>query len=83
MDSTLRYADLQAKEGDAAEALRLYKIALDRPEPHWQCAAVIGLARMNTPDAALAIFPKLKSDNRTVRITAENAWKRMAVPVKA
>jgi hypothetical protein len=80
MDSLLRYADAQAKEGSAAEAMRIYKTALDRPEEHWQCAAIIGIARFGTPEAAAAIMPKLKSGNRTVRITAENAWKSMAAP---
>jgi hypothetical protein len=30
---------------------------------------------MGTPEAATAIMPYLKSENRTVRITAANAWK--------
>jgi len=80
MDSMLRYADAQGREGNAAEAMRIYRTALERPEPHWQCAAVIGLARLASSEAAAAIFPKLKSDNRIVRITAEKAWKSMAVP---
>ncbi len=74
-DAMLRYADAQAKEGAAAEAMRIYKTALDRPEEHWQCAAIIGLAKLGTPEAAIAIMPKLKSDNRTIRITAAKAWK--------
>lgn len=78
MDSMLRYADAQAKEGNAAEALRVYKMALDRPEEHWQSAAIVGIAKLGTIEAATLIHPKLKSDNRKVRITAENAWKGMA-----
>ena len=78
MDGMLRYADAQVKEGNMAEAMAVYKGALERPQEHWQCAAVIGLARIGSADAAAAILPKLKSDNRTVRITAENAWKSMA-----
>jgi HEAT repeat protein len=78
MDSMLRYADAQAKEGGTAEAMRVYKTALDAPEPHLQCAAIIGIAKLGTPEAAAAIMPKLKSGNRTVRITAQNAWKSMA-----
>ena len=77
-DSLLRYADAQAKEGSVAEAIGVYKSALARPEEHWQCAAVIGLAKIGTAEAAAAILPKLKSDNPKVRITAENAWKSMA-----
>lgn len=77
-DSQLRFADAQAKEGNHADAIRIYKTALDRPEEHWQCAAIIGIAKLGTSEAAAAIHPKLKSENRTVRITAEMAWKSMA-----
>jgi HEAT repeat protein len=78
MDSLLRYADGQAKEGNHAEALRVYKTALERPEEHWQCAAIIGIAKLGTPEAATVLLPKLKSDNAKVRITAQKAWKGMA-----
>lgn len=77
-DSLLRYADLQAKAGNAVEAMRLYKTALDRSEEHYQCAAVIGLAKLGTADAAAAILLKLKSGNTRVRITAQQAWLSMA-----
>lgn len=78
MDSLLRYADAQEEAGNAADAMAIYKTALAREEEHWQCAAVIGLAKIGTPEAAAAILPKTKSTNRTVRITAANAWKSMA-----
>jgi len=78
MDSRLRYADAQVAAGNHAEAMKVYREALDRPEEHWQCAGIIGIARMGTPEAATAIFPKLKSADRKVRITAQNAWKAMA-----
>jgi len=78
IDGMLRYADAQVKEGNMAEAMAVYKGALARPQEHWQCAAVIGLAGIGSADAAVAILPKLKSDNRKVRITAEKAWKSMA-----
>jgi HEAT repeat protein len=78
-DSLLRYADEQARKGDHIEALRVYRTALDRPEEHWQCAAIIGIARLGTAEAATLIHPKLKSPNAKVRITAQNAWKRMAL----
>jgi HEAT repeat protein len=78
MDSQLRFADAQAQEGNAAEAMRIYKMAMERPEEHWQCAGIVGLAKMRSPEAATAIYPKLKSANSRVRITAENAWKSMA-----
>ncbi|MGH9719317.1 MAG: hypothetical protein ACRD8O_03840 [Bryobacteraceae bacterium] len=78
IDSQLRFADEQVKQGNHTEAMRIYKTALDRPEEHWQCAAIVGIAKMGSPEAAVAIFPKLKSGNRKVRITAANAWKQMA-----
>ncbi len=77
-DSLLRFADAQREEGNHAEAMRLYKQMLTRPEPHLQCAAVIGIARIGTGEAAAAIFPMLQSKNRRVRITAEKAWNGMA-----
>lgn len=77
-DSLLRWADAQAGAGNHAEAMRVYQAALSRPEEHWQCAALIGIAKMGTPEAAAAIFLKLKSPNRTVRLTARNAWQSMA-----
>jgi len=77
MDSVLRYADAQVKQGNHAEAMSVYKTALERPEEHWQCAAMTGMARMGTPEAAAAIFPKLKSSQRTVRLTAANVWRGM------
>lgn len=80
MDSQLRFADQQAKDGNHAEAMRIYAVALGRPEEHWQCAGIIGLARIGTPEAAVVIHPKLKSQNRVVRITAEKAWISMAPP---
>jgi HEAT repeat protein len=82
LDSILRYADAQVKQGSHAEAMKLYKIALERPEEHWQCAAMIGIAKIGTADAAAAIFPKLSSSNRVVRLTAENVWKGMAVEAR-
>lgn len=77
-DAQLRYADAQAKSGAATEALRVYKTFLDRPEEHLQCAAIVGIAKLGTPEAAAAIQPKLSSTNSKVRITAANAWKSMA-----
>ena len=77
-DAQLRYADAQAKQGAKEEALRLYKTFLDRPEEHLQCAAIVGIAKLNTPEAASTIQPKLSSTDRKVRITAANAWKAMA-----
>ena len=78
MDGILRYADAMVKQGSPADAMVIYKTALASPEEHWQCAAIIGLAKIGSAEAADAILPKLKSDRRTVRITAQQAWRRIA-----
>jgi HEAT repeat protein len=77
-DSALRYADDQVRRGDIAEAVKYYKDFLARPEEHLQCAAIIGLSKTGSPEAAGLIFTKLKSPNNTVRITARKAWDSMA-----
>ncbi len=77
-DSLLRYADAQAEKGNDGEAARIYTRALGRDEEHLQCAAIIGLAKIGTARAAASIFPKLSSENSTVRITARQAWSRLA-----
>jgi HEAT repeat protein len=78
-DSILRYAEAQVARGNAAEAVRIYKEEiLQRPEEHLQCAAVIGLGKANTAEAAALIFTKLHSPNHTVRITAGKVWAAMA-----
>lgn len=77
-DSMLRYADGQLEKGSSDEAAAIYLEALDREEEHLQCAAIIGLAKIGTAEAAAAIFPKLDSENNTVRITARQAWTRLA-----
>lgn len=78
IDSQLRYADAQAAQGNQAEAMKVYTLALEQPEQHLQCAAIIGIAKIGTAEAAAAIFPKLKSRDRAVRITAQQAWAAMA-----
>ncbi len=77
-DSALRFADEQVRRGNTADAIKIYRDVLNRPEEHLQCAAIIGLSKTNTPEAAGLIFTKLKSDNNTVRITAGKAWAAMA-----
>ena len=77
-DSLLRYADAQWARGNADGASALYRQALDREEEHLQCAAIIGLAKIGTAEAAAAIFPKLGSSDNTVRITAQKAWAAMS-----
>ena len=80
-DSRLRFADAQVAAGNHAEAMPHFKAALEAPEEHLQCAGIVGIAKMDTAEGASTIFPKLKSSNRKVRITAEQAWKRMASTV--
>lgn len=77
-DSQLRYADAQLARGNADEAQAIYMEMLGRDEEHLQCAGIIGLANVASAEAAAAIFPKLDSDNNTVRITARQAWDRLA-----
>ena len=77
-DSQLRYADAQLARGNADEAKAIYVETLGRDEEHLQCAAIIGLANVASAEAAAAIFPKLDSDDNIVRITARQAWDRLA-----
>ena len=77
-DSALRYADEQVRRGNVDEAVKYYRDFLTRPEEHLQCAAIIGLSKTGSADAAALIFTKLKSPNNTVRITARKAWRAMA-----
>jgi HEAT repeat protein len=78
-DSILRYAEAQIERGHAAEAVKIYKEeVLSQPQEHLQCAALIGLGKANTAEAAALIFTKLHDSNRTVRITAGNVWAAMA-----
>jgi hypothetical protein len=76
LDSQLRFAEAQAANGNAAEAITLYKGFLDEKEEHWQCAALVGLSKIHLPEAAMAIYSKLKSRNPRVRITAIKAWRK-------
>jgi HEAT repeat protein len=80
-DSILRFADDQVRRGATQDAIKHYRDILNRPEEHLQCAAIIGLSKTNTPEAASLIFTKLKSDNNNVRITAVKAWAAMAKAV--
>lgn len=79
-DSLLRYADAQVEKGNPEEAFEIYGEMLQREEEHLQCAAIIGLAKIGTAEATALIFPKLRSDNNTVRITARQAWNRLGHP---
>ena len=77
-DSALRYAAEQARRGNQQDAIKIYRELLQRPQEHVQCAALIGLSKINSPEAAAIVFPKLHSDNSTVRITAGKVWAAMA-----
>jgi hypothetical protein len=77
-DAQLRYADGLREQGNHADAMRIYKSAMERPESHLQCAGIVGIAKIKTADAAAAIFPKLQSKDRTVRATAMQAWRGLA-----
>ena len=77
-DSLLRFADAQVEKGNPEEATGIYLRNLARDEEHLQCAAIIGLAQIGTAKAVAAIFPKLRSDNNTVKLTARQAWERLA-----
>jgi HEAT repeat protein len=77
-DSLLRFADGQVERGAPDQAWPIYEQMLDREEEHLQCAAIIGLAKINTAQAAAAIFPKLSSNDHKVRITAQKAWEAMS-----
>lgn len=78
LDSMLRYADSQREAGNLAEALAIYRLVLKQEAEHWQCAAIIGIAKIGTAEAAVAILPMLKSANSRVRIAAQKAWREMA-----
>jgi HEAT repeat protein len=77
-DSTLRFADDQVRRGNVSDAIKFYQVFLNRPEEHLQCAAIVGLSKTGSGEAAGLIFTKLKSPNNTVRITAGKAWAAMA-----
>jgi HEAT repeat protein len=72
-DCVLRFADAMVAEGNPADAFSLYKVALNREEEHLQCAALIGLSKIPTPEATALIESKLKSPQRNVRVTAARA----------
>lgn len=78
VDSALRLAEALARDGNTKDALKIYRDVLKAPEEHLQCAAIIGLAKTATPEAAALVYTKLKSENPKVRLTAQRVWKSMA-----
>jgi hypothetical protein len=68
------HAALRYAEANPAQAMAIYKKLLNAPEEHLQCAALVGLGRIGSAEAAQAVFPKLKSTDRKVRLTAAQVW---------
>lgn len=68
------HAALRYAEANPGQAMAIYKKLLNAPEEHLQCAALVGLGRLGSAEAAQAVFPKLKSTDRKVRITAGQVW---------
>ena len=56
----LGYADGLRDSGNGSDAMPIYKTMLSRSEEHLQCAALVGIGKMKTPDAASAIYPLLE-----------------------
>jgi len=80
IDSVLRFADAELKN-NPDESLRWYKYVLtEGKEKHFQCAAVIGLAKINRPDAAEAVVPLLANESPAVRSTTKKALMSMKGP---
>lgn len=76
-DAVLRFADGMVERGATGIAIELYRTGLDKPEEHVQCAAIVGLAKTGSAQAAELIRPKLESQQRNVRITAQKALKAL------
>jgi len=74
-DSVLRYADALRDRGLLKEAGELYKLLLDRPEEHLQCAVLISVAKIPAAEVIEVIRGKLDSPHRNVRITAKKLLK--------
>lgn len=76
-DAALRYADAQIGQGNLEDAAKILQVALQRDEPHIQCAAIVSLSKVLDPRAAEAISTKLQSNSPQVRITAEKTLAAM------
>lgn len=70
------HAALRYAEANPAQSMAIYKRLLSAPEEHIQCAALVGLGRMGGADAVQAVYTKLKSPDRKVRLTAAQVWSR-------
>ncbi len=85
LDSTLRYADAQVKNGNVDEVAflynRLYFITMDEPEQtgeHYHCAAIVGMSKIDSPDVVEKIASRLTYEpSYIVRKTAANCLKEM------
>ncbi len=71
-DSKVRIAE----KASPGLAIALYKELLAQPQEHLQCAALVGLGKIGTAQAAQLVFPFLKSPDRKVRLTAAQVWNR-------
>lgn len=70
--------DAQLRLAEATRNFAALKGFLEHPLEHIQCAAIIAIAKLGSPEAAATIHAKLRSPIRNVRITAQNAWKSFA-----
>lgn len=83
LDSTLRYADAQVKNGNGGEAAFLYNyfFTMDEPEQaeeHFHCAAIVGMSKIDSPDVVEKIASRLTYEpSYIVRKTAANCLKEM------
>lgn len=83
LDSTLRYADAQVKNGNGGEASFLYDyfFTMDEPEQageHYHCAAIVGMSKIDSPDVVEKIASRLTYEpSYIVRKTASNCLKEM------
>jgi HEAT repeat protein len=77
-DSVLRYADEQVRRGNTKHPIETYQNMLKQPQEHLQCAAIVSLGKMKSPEAAALVSGMMKSENNTVRITATKVYAAMS-----
>ncbi len=81
VDSALRICDHLIDEGEHAEAGRILKKILERPEEqigeHFHCAAIICLSKINHPEAKATVEKFTEQGSYIVRDTANKALMRM------
>ncbi len=77
-DSILRYADEQSRRGNLKHTIDTYRNMLKQPQEHLQCAALVSLGKIKSPEAAALVSGMMKSENQTVRITATKVFAAMS-----